>query len=84
METIRIPRITDLVRGEQTCRFAYFKDGLLWYSHDSQEFMFPIPVSDLGDAKLHASERALLLMRWIRKQLEELGRELSDAGSVVD
>lgn len=47
--------------------------------HDSQEVRwfetsrthhFAVPASDVGDATFNAEERAMLLMRYIRKQLE--------------
>jgi hypothetical protein len=33
--------------------------------------MFPVPVTDVGDATLEAQEKAIMFMRYIHKALEE-------------
>jgi len=32
-------------------------------------FTFPVPITDTGDATFAAEDKALLFMRWIRKEL---------------
>lgn len=39
-------------------------------THDAV-YEFPVPLSDIGDATLHKEEKAILLMRYIRKAIDE-------------
>ena len=54
------------VSEERVCVMSYYHDGKLWYQTEFGE-MFPVPVSDLGNATLNYQEKALLLMRYMRK-----------------
>ena len=54
--------------------FVYFRDGALWYVTDSG-LLFPVPVIDAGSATFRETEKAITLMRWIRKQIKELENE---------
>lgn len=40
--------------------------GNIWYKTEFDE-TFPVPISDMGEATFHADEKALLLMRYMRK-----------------
>jgi hypothetical protein len=37
-----------------------------------EEFEFPVPITDIGTATFHNAEKALLLMRYVRKHLDML------------
>jgi hypothetical protein len=52
------------IRGK-TVHFQFYRAGDLWYKLD--DFEFPVPVSDLNNATLNAEEKAIMLMRWMRK-----------------
>ena len=61
------------VRGGLQVRFLYYRDGSLWYSTYFDE-VFPVPIEDIGNATFNAEEKAILLMRYMRKwnaKLEE-------------
>jgi hypothetical protein len=60
--------ITDMVRDGRTAKFAYFRDGSLWYETQCG-FFFEIPAEDTGSATFRTVEKALTLMRWIRRQV---------------
>jgi len=66
--------IKDIIR-DNTVRFLRFRQGHLYYAvsvpGQATDFMFPVPVSDVGDATLQAQEKAILFMRYIRKALDE-------------
>lgn len=64
--------IKDLVKGDKVVSFVKYADGVLHYVTDCG-FVFPVPVSDVGDATFLASDRAMLFMRYLRKQLAEVG-----------
>lgn len=54
------------------CHFQYYKDGSLWYMTEYTEFIFPVPIEDIGTATFSEKEKGLLMMRYIRKFLELL------------
>jgi hypothetical protein len=68
--------IKDMVRDGKKATFAFYKQGDLWYVTEDG-FEFPVPVDDTGDGVFHATEKAMLLMRYIRKHLQtiEVGRK---------
>ncbi|MBD3645901.1 MAG: hypothetical protein HUJ31_00295, partial [Pseudomonadales bacterium] len=61
-------RIKDLVK-DQRAHFVFYRDRCLFYETDNG-FQFPVPVEDAGSATFNADEKAILLMRYIRKHLE--------------
>jgi hypothetical protein len=66
--------IKDIVKGNQV-RFLRYRQGVMYYCVAvpgvPNEFMFPVPLADAGDATLEAQEKAILFMRYIRKAIEE-------------
>lgn len=54
---------------DKVVRFDYYREGELWYKTEDG-FAFPVPVSDTGTGVFKAEDKAILFMRWIRKQLE--------------
>ena len=60
--------IKDMVKENRKVRFVFFRDGALHYETEDG-FIFPVPVDDAGSATFGAEERAILLMRYIRKYL---------------
>lgn len=61
--------ITEMVRDNQKATFQYYRDSDLWYRTETG-FEFPVPIADVGTATFNKEEKALLLMRWIRKHLK--------------
>lgn len=59
--------IKNIVKGK-TARFVFFRDRALFYETEDG-FQFPVPVEDAGSATFNAEEKAILLMRYIRKHL---------------
>lgn len=60
--------------------FYRFKNGFFYYTiskiqekrnYNPPLYEFPIPVEDLGNGELKSGMRAIELMRWIRKAIEE-------------
>lgn len=62
------------VTGDKVVRFVLYRKGELWYRTESG-FMFPVPVSDAADATFLGEDRAILFMRYIRKQIEATEKE---------
>ena len=66
-------KMVDLVRNQQV-HFQYYRDNELWYKTDSG-FLFPVPISDIGNATFLRDDKAIMLMRYIRKYHEEMAAE---------
>lgn len=60
--------IKDMVKNKKVT-FLFYKTGELWYTTECG-FEFPVPIDDVGTAAMNAEDKAILFMRWIRKQLE--------------
>lgn len=56
--------------GKGLVHFMYYRDNALWYKTDT-EFLFPVPIEDIGTATFYSNDRAILFMRYIRKYLRE-------------
>jgi len=62
-----------IVGNDNKAYFSHFRDGNFFYVvkvHD-QKYSFPIPIEDAKGATLFAEFKAITLMRWIRKAIEE-------------
>ncbi len=82
--------LKEMVVNNQKVRFRYYRDGELWYTTECG-FEFPVPVNDTGTGVFHAEDRAILFMRWLRRQLavieearEEQRRHLATASSASE
>jgi len=72
-------KIKEIVRDDNMAQFCYYHDGNLWYEviytnddMDIKKILFPVPVSDIGNATFNVVERAMLMMRYIRKHLKTI------------
>ncbi len=65
--------IKDIVKGK-TARFVFYRDRALVYETEDG-FQFPVPIDEAGSATFNANEKAILLMRHIRKHLEMIEKE---------
>jgi len=72
---VQLESVKELVK-DRTVSFCYYRDGELWYRVDpvgeEVPFFFPVATSDTGTAMFKATDRAILFMRYIRKQHEFL------------
>jgi hypothetical protein len=77
-----IMNIKEMVKNKQV-EFVLFREGNFFYKTECG-FLFPVPLSDIGNATLHKTDNALYFMRYIRKQIElineaaEAMKKLSD------
>lgn len=60
-------RLIDRVKGK-VVRFKFYKENELFYSTEDG-FIFPVPISDIGNATFLAEDKAPLFMRYIRKEM---------------
>ena len=65
--------IKDIVK-DNTVRFVRYRHGVAYYGvnvPDEGEYVFPVPLEDIGDATLELEDKAILLMRYIRRAIGE-------------
>jgi len=61
--------LKEMIVNNQQVRFSFYRDQQLWYETECG-FRFPVPIEDAGTATFLAEDRAILFMRYIRKQME--------------
>ena len=63
--------IKNIVKNN-TARFSFYRAGYCYYDVivDGFSYSFPVSVEDLGQATITAEMKAITLMRYIRKALE--------------
>jgi hypothetical protein len=69
--------LKDIVKGNY-CYFQYMRAGYVYYTIElidederyARTYSFPIEISDLGNATINNREKAINLMRWIRKAID--------------
>lgn len=64
--------LKDHVSDGKRVTFTHYQGGDLWYVTELG-YAFPVPVSDTGAAKFLAEDKAMLFMRYIRKQMQKEG-----------
>ena len=64
--------IKNIVKNN-AARFSFYRAGYMYYevAVDGQVYRFPVSLEDLGTATLLAEHKAITLMRYIRKALED-------------
>lgn len=74
--------VGDLVRNGNTVKFHSYRQGNFYYTvqwtDETPEqsmgvpytWQFVVPLADIGEATLLATDKAITFMRWIRKALE--------------
>ena len=58
--------IKSIVKGGETVEFSHYFDGSLWYTTSNGD-VFPVPLEDVGTATFNKQEKAILMMRYMRK-----------------
>ena len=61
--------LKEMVSKNKKVRFVFFHEKALHYKTEDG-FIFPVPIDDVGSATFNAEEKAILLMRYIRKHRE--------------
>jgi len=72
--------IKEMVKDKKV-RFSYYADKALYYVTEDG-FEFPVPIDEIGNATFKAEDKAILFMRYIRKQVEwwnEIERQKEEA-----
>ncbi|HCJ8470873.1 TPA: hypothetical protein NV714_004774 [Escherichia coli] len=64
-----IRNIKNMVENSKKATFVRYANGSLIYKTECG-FEFPVPIEDLGNSTINNEEKALILMRYIRKHIE--------------
>lgn len=69
MATLAIKQIVK----DNTATFSFYRTGNMFYNVtvDGIIYQFPVSLDDIGGASLFAHEKAITLMRYIRKALAD-------------
>ena len=66
--------VKELIQGR--VNFEFYRSGYLYYSTTiDPDFIFPVPVSDCGNATFMKEEKGILFMRYIRHYIKEIEAE---------
>jgi len=66
--------VKELVQGR--VNFEYYRSGYLYYSTTvDPDFIFPVPVTDTGEAAFLKEDKGIMFMRYIRKYQEEIKKD---------
>ena len=60
--------IKEMVRNNKKVTFIFYRQKELWYKTECG-FEFPVPIDDTGNGVFLNEDKAMLFMRYIRKQL---------------
>jgi hypothetical protein len=65
-------KVLSIVKNN-TAKFLFYRNNIVYYSIivEEQEYYFPVPLDDLGGATVFAEEKAITLMRYIKKALQD-------------
>jgi len=63
--------LKEMVTNKKRVRFVFYRDKALHYETEDG-FIFPVPIDNASSATFGAEEKAMLMMRYIRKQLKAL------------
>jgi hypothetical protein len=60
--------IKDMVKDGKKVEFKFYRKGELFYE-TACGFLFSVPISDTGDGQFNRTDKAMMFMRYIRKEL---------------
>ena len=63
-----------MVKDSKKVTFMFYRQRELWYKTECG-FEFPVPVDDTGNGVFLSEDKAMLFMRYIRKQIEAITTE---------
>ncbi len=66
---MNIPPLKECIKGN--VQFEFYRKGFLYYICENG-FQFRVPVDDCGDAAFNREDRAMLFMRYIRKEIKSM------------
>ena len=74
--------LKEMVASNQRVRFTRYREGELFYRTDCG-FEFPVPIADTGNASFLAEDKAILFMRYMRKEMERIRQAKAEQAAAV-
>ena len=65
--------LIEMIKNKKV-KFVHYRDGNLIYEIEGG-IKFPVPISDTGTATFCAEDKAILFMRYIRRQMDLLKKK---------
>ena len=65
--------IKEMVSDNKKVKFSFYREGELFYTTECG-FEFPVPIADTGNASFLAEDKAILFMRYIRKEINKIAK----------
>jgi len=62
-----------MVSDNKKVKFSFYREGELFYTTECG-FEFPVPIADTGNASFLAEDKAILFMRYIRKEINKIAK----------
>lgn len=64
--------LKDIVKNN-TAYFSHYRAMHLYYTVKvaGDNYIFPVPIEDIGEASFSNEDKAIIMMRYIRKAMEE-------------
>ena len=75
--------IKDMVKGGKRVTFSFYRSGELYYKTECG-FEFPVPIHDIGNATFLADDKAILFMRYIKRYLNCIEKELDNIQKIKE
>ena len=66
-------KIVDIVRDQNPTYFSFYRNGNMFYtvSVNGTIYQYPVSLEDIGGASLFGEMKAITLMRYIRKAIDD-------------
>ncbi len=61
--------LKDMIKDDKKVHFKFFRGNTLFYETEDG-FLFEVPANDIGTGIMNRDDKAIVYMRWIRKQLD--------------
>jgi len=74
--------VKEMVSDNKKVRFTYYREGELFYVTECG-FEFPVPIADTGNASFLAEDKAILFMRYIRKEINKITKAREDQAATL-
>ena len=72
--------IKDMIKDNKKVTFQFYREHELWYATEDG-FLFPVPIEDVGNATFLSEDKALIMMRYIRKHVDYLDKAKQEHAS---
>ena len=68
--------MTDIIKNN-LAKFSHYRTGIMYYYIEVSDgtsvskYTFPVYLNDIAEATLHSEEKAIMLMRYVRRAIND-------------